>query len=74
MRLASNVNLHLGATFGYIDFGEATLREKSTGIATKTADADSGTNWVSASASRSGLASVRRDGRTDAGGTPARRN
>ena len=46
MRLSSNVNVDLGATFGYIDFGEATVKEKSTGIETKTADADSGTNWV----------------------------
>jgi len=46
MRLGGNVNLDLGATFGYIDFGEATVKDKSTGIETKTEDADSGTNWV----------------------------
>lgn len=46
VRLATNVNLDLGATFGYIDFGEATTKNKSTGVETKTADADSGTNWV----------------------------
>ncbi len=46
VRLGSNVNVDLGATFGYIDFGESTVTDKSTGIETKTADADSGTNWV----------------------------
>lgn len=40
MRLAGNVNLDLGATFGYIDFSEAKVS------GTTTADPDSGTNWV----------------------------
>jgi hypothetical protein len=39
-RLTGNVNLDVGATFGYIDFGEA----KDGGEAG--ADPDSGTNWV----------------------------
>ena len=46
LRLSANVNVDLGATFGYIDFGEATVKEKSTGFETKTEDAESGTNWV----------------------------
>ena len=46
VRLASNVNVDLGATFGYIDFGKATLTNNSTGITTEEPDADSGTNWV----------------------------
>jgi hypothetical protein len=40
LRLAGNVNLDLGATFGYIDFSEV---KASAGTAT---DPDSGTNWV----------------------------
>lgn len=39
-RLTGNVNLDVGATFGYIDFSEA----KDTGGTT--VDPDSGTNWV----------------------------
>ena len=46
VRLASNVNVDLGATFGYIDFGKATLTNESTGITTEEPDSDSGTNWV----------------------------
>jgi hypothetical protein len=40
IRLAGNVNLDLGATFGYIDFSEATAS------GTTSVDPDSGTNWV----------------------------
>ena len=46
MRLSSNVNVDLGATFGYIDFGAGTVKDKSTGVETKTEDANAGTNWV----------------------------
>jgi len=46
VRLASNINVDLGATFGYIDFGKATLTDKSTGVKTETEDSDTGTNWV----------------------------
>jgi hypothetical protein len=46
VRLSTNVNLDLGATFGYIDFGKSTVKDKSTGQETTTPDSDSGTNWV----------------------------
>jgi hypothetical protein len=46
LRLATNVNVDLGATFGYIDFGRATLKDKTTGVESETEDSDSGTNWV----------------------------
>ena len=46
VRLATNINVDLGATLGYIDFGAATLTEEGTGFETKTEDTDSGTNWV----------------------------
>ena len=40
-RLTGNVNLDVGATFGYIDFSEAKISGDVT-----SADPDSGTNWV----------------------------
>ena len=46
VRLATNVNVDFGATFGYIDFGKATLTNNGTGVETETEDAESGTNWV----------------------------
>jgi len=46
VRVGPSINVDLGATFGRIDFGEATVKDKNSGVETKTPDADAGTNFV----------------------------